>query len=523
MSFKIITAVLFFILTSFVGFSQIRDTSKLTSDQNPNFQKSKDKYTKPKTEGSPTVITTNTQVVSIPKDTISTLTHLPVELAPAKITLESIQSQLKLAEKNNNQLAIAEALNNLGKYYLNSKKWGTALENFQKSLSISSSYKNQKGILESLLAIANCYRMQKNDAKAEVYYLQGLTLAKELKSSEKIKIASNALSELYASKGNYKNAFEMQVLFKQITDSLYKKETENAFIKSEFAKQQVIDSIEQNESRKTYLKDISGKELELSSSRKISYLILIGLILSVILAGMFYRSYQLTKKSNKMIALQKLDAEEKKVIIEKSLEEKEILLKEIHHRVKNNLQIISSLLSLQANRTEDEGLKRTMTEAKNRIASMALIHQKIYQSDNLSSIDFQSYVEQMANSIDSTFNTEKKKITYTINTNGIVLDIDTAIPLGLIINELLTNCYKYAFLNRLEGKVDISLREVNPNEIEFHISDDGLGIPANLNVSSLKSLGLKLVKGLADQIKGTFKFENNNGAHFFITFKKTNT
>ena len=431
--------------------------------------------------------------------------------------------KLKTAEKNNDQLAIASTLNDLGLYYVSANKLIAALDNYQRGLNICATLKNKTGILESLHAIGGIYMLQKNDVKAEEYYTQALSLAKELHSSEKIKLASNALSKIYASKGNYKNAFEMQLLFKQITDSLYKKETENAFIKSEFAKQQVIDSIKQDENKKTYLKGILGKQLEVDSSRKISYLISIGLLLALILAFMFFRSYRLTKKSNQIIAIQKQEAEEKKIIIEKSLGEKEILLKEIHHRVKNNLQIISSLLSLQANRTEDEGLKKTMTEAKNRIASMALIHQKIYQSDNLSSIDFQSYVEQMAASIDSTFNTEKKNITYSINTNGLVLDIDTAIPLGLIINELLTNCYKYAFKGKTSGKITISLRSVINEQIELHISDDGVGIPKELQLNSLKSLGLKLVKGLADQIKGTFKFENNNGAHFFINFKKSTT
>lgn len=520
MNFTKIITLLFFVLLSLNSLSQIRDTFNHSSDQNPNYQKSKDKYTKPKTVVIPTITTVTSQNVLNQKDSTIAQNEVPVEISSTKIRLESIQRKLKVAEKNNDQLVIAATLNDLGLYYVNANKLTVALDNYQKGLNINTILKNKIGILESLYAIGGIHTLQKNDVKAEEYYVHCLNLAKELHSSEKIKLASNALSKIYARKGNYKNAFEMQLLFKQITDSLNKIETENTFIKSKYTKQQVIDSIKQDENKKAYLKSISEKQLEVDSSNKISYLIFIGLILALIFAFMFYRSYRFTKQSNQIIALQKKEAEEKKIIIEKSLKEKEILLKEIHHRVKNNLQIISSLLNLQASRAEDEELKKTMTEAKNRIASMALIHQKIYQSDNLSSIDFQSYVEQMTSSIDSTFNVAGKKINYTINTNGIVLDIDTSIPLGLIINELLTNCYKYAFTDRSSGNITIVMNETKNNEIEFHIYDDGIGFQKELQLNSLKSLGLKLVKGLTEQIKGTLKIENNNGTHFFINFKK---
>jgi two-component sensor histidine kinase len=250
------------------------------------------------------------------------------------------------------------------------------------------------------------------------------------------------------------------------------------------------------------------------------YLVIAALALALLLALAFYRNYRNTKKANRIIAQQQQETEEKKRIIEISLTEKETLLKEIHHRVKNNLQIISSLLNLQANRTDDENLKRIMNEAKNRISSMALIHQKIYQSGNLSSVDFQAYIEQMAQSIDANFNNEKKNITQHINTHGISLDIDTSIPLGLIINELLTNSYKYAFAGRSSGTIRIILKEKNAGELELHVSDDGKGLPAGFDPATLNSLGVKLVKGLASQVKGTVRFESNQGTHCFIDFKK---
>lgn len=322
--------------------------------------------------------------------------------------------------------------------------------------------------------------------------------------------------ENFVAKGNYKDAYEVSLLLKQANDSLAKNETRQRLLEARLS----YDSLQQAEKNKTYQKDILQKQSEIDSSRKIVYLVIAALALALLLAFAFYRNYRHTQNTNRIIAQQQLETEEKKRMIEASLTEKETLLKEIHHRVKNNLQIISSLLNLQANRTDDEQLKRIMGEARNRISSMALIHQKIYQSGNLSSVDFQAYIEQMAQSIEANFNNEKKRITHHINTNGIVLDIDTSIPLGLIINELLTNSYKYAFANRDSGTITISLREKDTEDLELHVSDDGAGLPAGFDPSTLNSLGLKLVKGLASQLKGTIRFESNKGTHAFIQFKK---
>lgn len=322
--------------------------------------------------------------------------------------------------------------------------------------------------------------------------------------------------ERFVAKGNYKDAYEISQLLKQANDSLAKNETRQRILQEKLR----YDSLQQSERNKTYQKDLFQKQVEVESSRKIVYLVIAALALALLLALAFYRNYRNTKKANRIIAQQQQETEEKKRIIEISLTEKETLLKEIHHRVKNNLQIISSLLNLQANRTDDENLKRIMNEAKNRISSMALIHQKIYQSGNLSSVDFQAYIGQMAQSIDANFNNEKKNITQHIDTHGISLDIDTSIPLGLIINELLTNSYKYAFSGRSSGTISISLKEKNAEELELHVSDDGKGLPVGFDPATLNSLGVKLVKGLASQVKGTVRFESHQGTHCFIDFKK---
>lgn len=493
------------------SYAQLSDTThSLLQDQNPNHQKSKEKYVKtlpvPVKEKPATPVIIDSPKVSIPTGTVGISNNTEPEI---------FFKNLKTARENHNAIAEADALSALGSYYLKTNDLVTASDYYQKALLINQKLQNNKALVENHNQLGTIYFRQKNTTKAEEAYQQALMLARMLNNSYYIRQASDALSRIFATKGNYKNAYEMSLLLKQVTDSLSQNETKQKLLQARLS----YDSLQQIEKTATYQKGILQKQAEIESSKKITYLIAAGMALALLLAFSFYRSYQNTKKSNKKIALQQKETEEKKEIIESSLKEKEILLKEIHHRVKNNLQIVSSLLNLQANRTNSEELKKTINEAKNRISSMALLHQKIYQSGNLSSIDFQAYIEQMVQSMEAGFNTSKKDITYTIQTNGIILDIDTSIPLGLIINELLTNSYKYAFTDQASGAINIILNKKNAEDMELHISDNGKGFPPDFDVSTLNSLGLKLVKGLSNQLKGTIRFENNNGAHSYITFK----
>ncbi len=505
---EIIICILFFLFS--YSYAQVTDTTKpLLQDQNPNHQKSKDKYTKP----NPIPVKDKPPVLPIDSPKVAITNTLSV--TPKHTELETYLKNLRTAEASHNLPATSHALSAIGMYYVKNNDLAMALEYYKKALVIEESLNSKKAILETLNQLGEIYIRQKNMAKAEEYYQRALTIARALNDSHKIKQASDALSKIFATKGNYKNAYEMSQLLKQVTDSLNKNEIKQKLLQARFS----YDSLKQIEATATYQKGILQKQAEIESSKKIMYLIAAGMVLALLLAFSFYRGFQNTKKANNIIASQKKETEEKKEIIESSLKEKEILLKEIHHRVKNNLQIISSLLNLQANRTNNEDLKKTIHEAKNRISSMALIHQKIYQSGNLSSIDFQTYIEQMVQSMETTFNTGKKEISYNINTNGIILDIDTSIPLGLIINELLTNSYKYAFAGKESGIITIVLQKKNEEEMELHISDNGIGLPTNFDLNALNSLGLKLVKGLSNQLKGTIRFETHHGTHCFITFK----
>jgi two-component sensor histidine kinase len=508
---KLTTAVVvLFALATQLVCAQTLDSMALR-DQNPNHLRSKLKYTKPAQR--PVKDSTGT----ISRDTLE-ITTLPIANPVAQNT--DVQKQLailKEAEEKNDKAAAAGALSALSVYYLENNNLPAALFYCQKELKNNEARQDKNAALKTLLRIGNIYARLKNTDEAQLFYQKSLALAKTLKDSEKIKLAGDALSRIYAAKGNYKNAYEMSLLLKQVTDSLNRNETRQKLLQARLS----YDSLQQVERAKTYQENLLQKQSEIEKSRKITYLTISALVLVLALAFSFYRGYKNTRKTNITIGQQKKEAEEKNEMIENSLKEKEILLKEIHHRVKNNLQIISSLLNLQAKGLKDEETKKIMSEARSRIASMALIHQKIYQSGNLGSVDLQTYIEQMVQSVEAMFSSKSRNISYYINTHGISLDLDTSIPLGLIINELLTNIYKYAFVARDAGMIVITMETKTETELELQVSDNGVGLPPDFETTASHSLGLKLVKGLANQIKGSVRFENKNGAHCFITIKKT--
>jgi PAS domain S-box-containing protein len=249
-------------------------------------------------------------------------------------------------------------------------------------------------------------------------------------------------------------------------------------------------------------------------------------------------------------------AEEK---IKASLREKEVLLKEIHHRVKNNLQIVSSLLYLQATRTEHPGAISALRESRNRVKSMALIHERLYQSPNLASVDMGEYTRNLVSDLQNSYRTEESFVRLTLNIDDIPLGITEAIPCGLIINELVSNALKHAFpkgrvFHRLAcgklssehgepgtrlrvweaqgalppegaarapvvaGEITIRLQREGPNQTKLVVSDNGIGLPEQMDFQKSPSLGLTLINSLVEQLSGTIVLDRKGGTAFTIRF-----
>jgi two-component sensor histidine kinase len=219
------------------------------------------------------------------------------------------------------------------------------------------------------------------------------------------------------------------------------------------------------------------------------------------------------------IALQRKQAEDQ---LKASIKEKEILLKEIHHRVKNNLQIISSLLNLQSKYFDDEKYRQFYRESQDRIKSMVLIHDKLYQSKDLANINASDYINGLSRHLFESYNVRSDLITLKTSIEDIAINIDAAIPCGLIINELISNALKYAFVKRPKGRkaeINIKLYRDKRDNVKLIVSDNGVGFPKDLDFRNTKSLGLQLVCALVDQLNGNIKLDRSRGTAFTIKFK----
>lgn len=214
-----------------------------------------------------------------------------------------------------------------------------------------------------------------------------------------------------------------------------------------------------------------------------------------------------------------------KVLYDKKLNqnliEKELLLKEIHHRVKNNMQIIIGLLQLQELYVNDEKINPIFNDINNRVKAMSLVHELLYQSDDLSFIDFNSYVVKLCKHISSSYKESASKIEFVFESQPHFLTIDTAIPLGLLVNELLTNALKYAFNGRENGKIELGVKE-EKDKFVFYFSDNGIGLPQSIDFENATTLGLNLIHRLASQINAELQITTTKGTTFYLTLDTKN-
>ncbi|MBT5425422.1 MAG: sensor histidine kinase [Bacteroidetes bacterium] len=206
-----------------------------------------------------------------------------------------------------------------------------------------------------------------------------------------------------------------------------------------------------------------------------------------------------------------------KLKLEKSLNDKETLLKEIHHRVKNNMTIISSLLKLQLNIVDDEKAKEALQDSQNRVQTMSMIHETLYRSEDMSSIDMQTYLPELGRTIFQSY-IVSDNVNLKVEAENIIIGVKQLSPIGLIVNELITNSLKYAFPDNQKGEVKIILQK-REDQIELEYSDNGIGIQEDFDWKNTKSMGLNLVKILAEnQLDGSIDMESENGTKFTIKF-----
>lgn len=258
-------------------------------------------------------------------------------------------------------------------------------------------------------------------------------------------------------------------------------------------------------------------------------LLLIGLPIGVI-AAMFLLFFELNLRLGKQLidqgnALEGEICERQKAQMEAetSLRERELLLSEIHHRVKNNMQIVSSLLRIQSRRSDDPKTQGILDDSRNRVSAMALIHETLYKPANLSSVSLREYIEELTLNLFDSYGVDPERITLVTDVESISLNIETATPCGLIINELVTNCLKYAFPEKRPGMISLSLKRDGLDGYLLRVVDNGVGLPDDLDIRQTRSLGLQLVINLTEnQLQGRVEVQRGEGVAYLVAFREIN-
>ncbi|WP_426667430.1 sensor histidine kinase [Mucilaginibacter sp. McL0603] len=302
---------------------------------------------------------------------------------------------------------------------------------------------------------------------------------------------------------------------------LYKKLGDSYFVISKIRQAeelQVKYATEEKESQIALLNQKAKLEqVNLNKARLIKNVTIGGIVLVLIIAGLLYRQSRLRKKNNRTITVQNKLITHKNGQLQNLVAEKDWLLKEVNHRVKNNLHMVISLLESQAMYLENDDALKAMETSKHRIFSMSLIHQKLYQSEEVKTIDMSIYLPEFVNYLRDSFDAGKH-IHFSLEVDPVQLSIAQAIPLALVLNEAVTNSIKYAFPGKRRGEISVKMQQTG-EYIELIISDNGVGMVKATEDIDIDSLGLKLMRGLVEEISGQIQFENNHGTIITITFK----
>tara|TARA_R110002050_G_scaffold206946_1_gene342907 strand:+ start:12966 stop:14927 length:1962 start_codon:yes stop_codon:yes gene_type:complete len=410
--------------------------------------------------------------------------------------------------KGNLLKAIIEG--NIGKCHALLKEYDIAIPFLENSIDLFNEYNKGKfssEMVENTLELADCHLQNEDYEKAKEYLLNGQDPVK----TENILRKNRLLAAYYDRIGDYKNSVDYLKRNVRIRDSLNR--NESSMKKQQLAAvagQEIEYSKKMMEQQK---QDLEQFRSDLQAKEDRIHVVFISLIFTLLgFAGLVF-AYLKSIKNQRLIADQKR-------IIEASLVEKDSLLKEIHHRVKNNLQMVSSLLSLQTKNTRSKAAIEALEEGKSRVKAMALIHQKLYQNDDLSVIEMQGYIESLINSVQSVYKKGGHNINITIDAEDVELDIDRAIPFGLILNELVSNSFKYAFPDDDEnGKIYIHLRK-NGGQGYFEYTDNGVGLPEDTDDRANSSMGIRLMNRLVNQLQSTLNIDKTSeGVRFWFNFK----
>lgn len=420
---------------------------------------------------------------------------------------------LKKFEELSDKQNIATVLNNIGAIYFNRGNFKTAVENFDRAIKIYEMEGDKQGVAIDLNNIGEVYASQKKYKEAVEYYKKSLTIATEIGAKDIQKYNYNSLAEVSAKMNNFNEAYEYHKLYFDITNMLLNSESS-----SHINEMAIKYETDEKEKENVLLKEENTKQSFLNEHQKgIANYLTIGLIF-VSLVGFTFFSRSRRKEKEKE-NLEKIVSERTSELKFKN-KQKELMLQEIHHRVKNNLQLISSLLRLQTNFKGDKDVDEILGNCNDRIKCMAILHDKLCQANDYSEINSQEYFEELTSYVSNNYENVMANTKIELNVIPLTLHINKLIPCGLIINELISNSYKYAFdENSLTNLIEISFSK-NDQGTLYHLTirDNGKGLPENFDFDNQGGLGLTIVHSLVEQLDGKINFEKSSGTIINISF-----
>jgi len=399
----------------------------------------------------------------------------------------------------NAQSSAAELQNNIQK----------AIDYSNRALEITITSNRKQDMLSQYLRLQELYEKDGNIKLADDYLEKAYALQGSLKNLRNQSKVLSRYAKLMSRKGDFKTAYSTQTMLDSLIQNRKLGEAEDRVIKLEISEINRLREIEletlRNDSKTIKL------QLDKKENERLFLIVLSLLLLGII--GLVLKNNQNRKKTNR-------ELEEKNSIINKNLNEKNTLMKEIHHRVKNNLQIVSSMLSLQLRYINDDNTKKVVSESRDRVKSMALIHQKLYQEDNLKGVFMPTYIESLLLSLAHSYKLDSLSIDLDYDVIDIWIDVDTAMPIGMIINELTTNAIKHAFTEK-GGKINVRLFK-KQDELVLSISDNGIGMEQPFVISDQECFGFKMINSFVRKLKGELKVSSDNGTQIKIIIKRFN-
>lgn len=420
------------------------------------------------------------------------------------------KKSLVIRQKTKHNRGRSFTYNNMGLLFINLGQPDSAIHYLEKSMRIKELRNDASELAIGFVNLGEAYLVKKEYDRAEKKFNLALEYIKHDENLGVRLEALRGLSELNYATGKVDLAYQLLRQHDMLEDSIY--ERDNRRIIRELQASYKLQKSELEISQLEQQRRVQELELQNYQLERNSFFLILGGI-GVIAILLLMRFYSVSKFNRK---LKDTNKELRETLV--SNDEKETLLKEIHHRVKNNLQIITSLIRLQSDSINDPEAAMLFSEAQHRIKSMALVHEELYRTENFTSIDVREYIERLSSELIFTYALQHK-VSVDLHTDVVKLGINTLIPLGLIMNEMLTNALKHAFDEQM-GKINISLVALDDNQYELTFEDNGKGFPEGIDIENLNSLGLDLIKTLTEQLDGSLALSNNPGALYRVIFRR---